>query len=357
MRAYFLRTLAAAAIYITLHFCVCLFVPSPIAAEYWVREMLVVKSRLAESIPSPRIIFIGGSSVLIGIDAVEVEKETGTPTMNMGLHAAIRLDRILQIGEQMARPGDIFVLSLEHSFYSCDQKYWNDWQVRNALAWDREYFNSFPVETRVKAIYSSGEPFLMLDILASKAARVFRPKIYASRMQALAPPEEIWARYQSGELRNSKEVYSAYKVDDHGDWQGISTERFSGPGVLADEPSDICPEELALLTAFVSRMKDKGVRVIFAHTPYLVDGARAEGWQEAEARFSRSVAITGAELLDRREELFFPREDFFNTKLHLNENGRRKWTNSIVANLRRLGVGKAKGDKQVSANCKPAGGR
>jgi hypothetical protein len=132
---------------------------------------------------------------------------------------------------------------------------------------------------------------------------------------------------------------------------------YLGPGVRADEPSDICPDELAILTTFVSRMKDKGVRVIIAHTPYLIDGEPTEGWQEAEARFSRSVALTGADLLDRREELFMPRSDFFNTKLHLNEDGRRKWTNAIIADLRKLGVGKAEKDQREVENLEQTGHR
>jgi hypothetical protein len=48
----------------------------------------------------------------------------------------------------------------------------------------------------------------------------------------------------------------------------------------------------------------------------------------------------GLEVMDRREELFFPRAMFFNTSLHLNEDGRRERTEIFINDLRKLGIGK-----------------
>ena len=56
--------------------------------------------------------------------------------------------------------------------------------------------------------------------------------------------------------------------------------------------------------------------------------------------FAADVKDTGAELLDRRDELFLPRADFFNTLEHLNETGRQVRTERLLANLRGLGIGK-----------------
>src|SRR5258705_7873836 len=150
---YVFRTVAVAAIYLTFHFLVCLFLPAPIPAEYWVREMIGVKRMLASSISTPRIIFLGGSSTLFGIDASQVEEETGIRAMNMGMHAGMRLERVLSVGEDTARRGDILVLALEHIFYNCDRS-WNSWQVTNALAWDRSYFHSLPIGTQILAVFS-----------------------------------------------------------------------------------------------------------------------------------------------------------------------------------------------------------
>src|SRR2546430_777789 len=123
--AYLVRTLAVTAVYLTIHFLVCLLLPSPISAEYWARELIVVKEKLASMICcSPRIIFLGGSSTLFGIDAEEVTARIGLPTMNMGLHAGLRLDRVLSVGEHVVRRGDVLVLALEVGYYSCAKLVW-----------------------------------------------------------------------------------------------------------------------------------------------------------------------------------------------------------------------------------------
>lgn len=338
MRQYCLKTIVTAAIYITLHFCVCLFVPSVIPAEYWVRELIVVKRRLAASILSPRIIFLGGSSTLFGINAREVEAETGLPAMNMGLHAALPLERVLSIGDEVVRSGDVLVLSLEYNFYACGRGAWNRWQVGNALAWDRSYFGSLPFGDRIKATFSGGDPLLMITILVSKLGSIAVPKYYADRIMALAPDEVIWARYRSDGLRTRKFAYSAYNIDDRGDMLGNDKAMFSASGVPVTEPSDVCPDVLSVLSSFVARLKERGVQVIVSHTPYLTEGTPIHGWRESEAHFLRDISSIGVKVLDRREELFLPRAYFFNTSLHLNAIGRRVWTKAVIADLRALGI-------------------
>lgn len=340
MRRYFFRTVAVAATYLGLHFLVCLFLPSPISAEYWVRELIVIKRMLAHSIPSPRLIFLGGSSTLFDIDASQVEEMTGLRAMNMGVHAGMRLEQVLLVGEDVVGRGDILVLAMESGYYSCDQEPWIDWQVRNALAWDRSYFDNLPLVTRIAAIFSAGSPMLGVAILTSRVGSIVFPEAYAKRVQALAPIEVIWERYRSGKLRPSNFAYSAYNIDDRGDIQKNIGAKYGGFGVAENEPSNICPHALSIFADFVARMKDKGVRVLFSHTPYLIEGPPAFGWQEAEATFSRQIGSTGATILDRREDLFLPREYFFDTELHLNHIGRCERTKIMIADLRKLGIGR-----------------
>jgi hypothetical protein len=339
---YVFRTVAVASIYLTIHFSVCLFLSSPISAEYWVRELLVVKEKLADSISSsPRVIFLGGSSALFGIDAQEVAAETGLPTMNMGLHAGMRLDRVLSAGEDVVRRGDVLVLPLEYDFYSCDQKAWSDWQLRNALAWDRSYFDSLSLGTRIKAVFEGGGPGLMMDLLSSKLASIADPGDYAGRLETLAPAEVIWARYSSGKLRTNDFSYSAYNIDDRGDMLGNEGADYSGLGVPANKPNNICVNTLSTFINFVARMKHKEVRVLVAHTPYLIENSPTPNWPDAEENFLRDIASIGAEVLDHRQELFFPRSYFFNTELHLNDLGRREWTKTLIANLKELSIGQS----------------
>jgi hypothetical protein len=338
MRGYFFQTIAVAATLLALHFCVCLYMPSLTAAGYWVREMIVVKRALADASPSPRIIVLGGSSALFGIDARQVTEETGIFTMNMGLHAAMRMDRLLAVGEEAARRGDIFVLPLEHTFYDCAEVLWTDWQIRNMLAWDRPYFDGLPLRSRLTGVFTAGGPELSINILAEKFGSNLAPRRYADRLDALQPDDIILARYRSGKSRTDRFSYSAYNMDDHGDILNNRGTSYRGAGVPATMPGSVCPAIAGILSSFVGNLKEKGARVVVAHTPYIVDDAPAPGWQEAEQAFLHDLAAIGVEVVDHREELFFPRASFFNTNLHLNEDGRRERTKLLIDDLRRLGI-------------------
>lgn len=339
MPGYIRRVAIVALTFLFLHFSISIFIPSPIASEYWVRELIIIKNALADSVSSPRIIFLGGSSTLFGVDAKQVESELGIPAMNMGLHAAMQLERVLSIGEMISHAHDIVVLPLEAHFYSCDADTWDNWRATSALTWDRPYFDNLPLAARIEAVYSTNDPALMFEVLADKIGAAVVPGHYVQRTSALAPANIIWERYQSGRYRSDGFAYSAYNIDDRGDMLGNNESGYSGPGVSASDPEGICPAAYGMLKSFIARMNSRGVRVIIAHAPYLIDTVPTPGWQAAEARFSKDVASLGPTLLDRREELFFPRGYFFNTDLHLNSAGRRARTVLLVRDLKRLGIG------------------
>ena len=340
MRRYVLQTIAVAAGFLVALFCAVLYLPSPIAAEYGTREIFVIKREIALATASPKIVFLGGSSTLFGIDAREVEAESGLRAVNLGLHAAMHLDRLLSLSKEVERPGDILALMFEHGFYHCKTKNWTDWQIRNSLAWDRPYFDGLPFLTRIRAVVSAGPLPLAIEVLSSGLMSHVFPEDYVARIDAMAPPEVIMTQFESGRYRPTSFAYSPYNLDDHGDMPQNQGTSYLGPGVPATAPGEICPELIPILKDFVDHMRAIDVRVLVAHTPYLVESAPASGWEESERHFTQDIAATGAEMLDTREELFLPRKYFFDTQFHLNELGRHERTKLLINDLKRLGIGR-----------------
>ena len=341
MRRYFLKTIAVAALYLCAHFAVVIFVQAPVASEYWVRELMIVKRMLARSEPTPRLLFLGGSGTLFGIDAAEIQNETGVPTLNLGLHAGMRVEDILNFGREIARSGDTVIMPLEWDFYGCDRVPWNDWQLRSAVAWDRPYFESLPLAKRAQAVFSSGDAFLMLEVLQTRLSARFMPGSVSKRLSALAAPQVVETRFTSGALRTHDFAYSAYNVDTHGDMQNNIGAHFAGVGVQPDRPASICPSVAPVLKSFADDMRARHVRVVIAHGPYLVEGTPDPTWSAAERDFQHDLAGIGLTTLDQRNELFMPRSYFFNTRMHLNVEGRRHWTTIMIANLKKAGIVKA----------------
>ncbi len=309
-----------------------LYLPANVAAEYWVRPLIMEKEAIAAAMPSPRIIFLGGSSTLFSIDARGIERQTGVPTVNFGMHAGLPLPRMLREADRVTRRGDVLVLMLEQKFYACDALDWSPWALRGALAWDHEDFAGLPLLERGRAAFTAGTPGLLMEQWGALA----NPPRQPERDEALKPRDAVLADFRSGSRTPSAFEYSQFNIDDHGDMmhtQGTQ-ERFDGFTGLEDVP--VCPRVIDLLARFVASQRSRGVTVAVAHHPYLIAGKPDPAWPEAEARFKSAIAQTGAILIDDRSETFLAPEDFFNMNGHLNEQARARQTARLVRDLGRL---------------------
>ncbi len=75
------------------------------------------KCRLLETIPSPRIIFIGGSNLAFSLDSHRIQDSLHLPVINYGLHAGIGLKYMVDDIATYAQKGDILVFAPEYSHF------------------------------------------------------------------------------------------------------------------------------------------------------------------------------------------------------------------------------------------------
>src|SRR3954469_16587905 len=76
------------------------------------------KVQLGRNLKSPKVVFIGGSSVPWGINAEEAGKALGREGLNFGTFAALGPEVILWKARQVLARGDVAVLAFEYSMYS-----------------------------------------------------------------------------------------------------------------------------------------------------------------------------------------------------------------------------------------------
>ena len=84
--------------------------------QHYLSSLIDKRERLA-SLEKPRLIFVGGSNLMFGIDSQYIEKETDCAVVNMGVNAALGLDFILADIESKISTDDLIVLSLEYGFF------------------------------------------------------------------------------------------------------------------------------------------------------------------------------------------------------------------------------------------------
>lgn len=81
-----------------------------------------IKHQRANSIKTPKVLFVGGSSNAYGIDSKKMEDHISVPVVNLGHHAGLGVPFILDQAKKLMREGDIVFLCLEYLMGSGDYR-------------------------------------------------------------------------------------------------------------------------------------------------------------------------------------------------------------------------------------------
>lgn len=307
--------------------------PTPVAAEYWVRELLVFKRDVAKKIGNvPKIIVASGSSTLFNVDTNLISKALNSPTINLGLMGGLPLDTILEEIVAVSSPGDLVILALEPDYYCREENPgYGPWQLRNALAWNYAFWENKGFLQKILSIPDLGALFPLEMVQARFDAR-FRPEIVAPRLAAL-DDEKIIKKFSNRPATPVEPIYSIYNMDQLGNVKSVDESNFTGPPQRADQDIRLCPQTLKKLSDFIARLKSQQIKVVFANTPYMsVDGLDLEQVNLSSNRFSDALQPL-APVIDGRSELIFPRDHFFDSVMHLNAKGREKRTVLLIPHI------------------------
>lgn len=324
----FITSAVAAVTYI---FLALLLAPAPIKAEYWVREMIVVKRNIAQKYRGqPKIIVAAGSNVLFGIDTKQLSDELEIPVINFGLNRGLSLKTILDEFGAAVEKNDTLILALEPSYYSKDEL--GKWRARNSIAWDRGEWESMPLLDKIKSIYVLA-PSILLELAEARLEEVLLPKSIENRLRAL-DDQAILSKFASAP-KPLTFAYSAYNLDSLGNLQKIDGSQFNGNIDSAEEMIKICHESRQLLHSFISTMAAKDVAVYFANTPYVeTNNMNPEKVWDAFMYITNQLAPL-APVLENESPLILNKRFFFDNDLHLNAEGKNLRTKMLATAIQR----------------------
>ena len=83
---------------------------------------IIDKHRRLDSLTGSRIIFAGGSNLSLGQNSRLIEEEIKMPVVNLGLHAGLGLDFVLNELKSVIKSGDVVFLSIEYYLGKGDYK-------------------------------------------------------------------------------------------------------------------------------------------------------------------------------------------------------------------------------------------
>ena len=240
---------------------------------------------------SPTTIFVGGSSVLFGINAEHYELISGQKAINMGLHAIESPDIYLACIEPYIHIGDTIVISFEYTAYNSTWDSYDDAGLYVAH-FSREYWKRVPIELASTYFYQQ----FMCSF--DKLSKCFYTK-------------EVVSLFES----KSKDVYLRRNINEYGDISyGIANEsKYCSPY----EPNlTINPNAMNHILNYVQRFENLGAKVYFVFPP-IFDGGTVSSIRY-EKYFDEIKRYLGDRLLGYPEDWALDDvTQFYDTGYHL----------------------------------------
>ncbi len=298
------------------------------------------KLKLVQTVESPRVIFVGGSSVAFGIDSQIFEQGLGRPAINLGLHGALGLDFYLRIVEQHCQAGDMIVLLPEYAMLSDRHKMTTDHM--------RRLLRNCPSAFRYLAgNRSSGKQFLDTMALSEIAywtqrgidVQSRRLRQFSKRHSIVAQASMRSARKPStaADSRDNPSVYRRNSFNAHGDMvghHGLESLPLEDSITRFPWSEDHLRESVQRLNRCAAICRQRGAEVIFSYAPLINDY-----WSNSQGQIVRLHKILEQSLeiplVNRPQDTVFPRSEFFDSVNHLCESAQQARSQILLQGLSR----------------------
>jgi len=289
--------------------------PSALRVAGWYEHKLEIAARTA----GPRIVTIAGSNGLFGISSEMIEAGTGMRAVNFSTHATITLKYLFYKARQVLRPGDIALLALEYRFY-----YPKDVSAlfsEYVIGSDPGYLSDLPWTERIF--------WLMSPSFETLTAHWF----------------QSWeeAEAERGKIREEVEE----NLNRHGDFRTNQPENRRPDQVAAlnrvrPVPQiehwylSMTPDVWEQIGGFSEWCKTNDI-LLLATFPSVVDFPEYDTAESRKAadKMVESYERMGVEVVGVPKDFMMPRELFFDTVYHLNDEGMRIRTAKMLPDLKR----------------------
>ncbi len=257
--------------------------------KYDMNASILDKIERAQSVHAPQLLLVGDSDLVFGIDSAKIEKEVGMSVVNMGLHAGLGDEFLLNMAKFYSEPGDVVVVSFVRYIIGDDTS-------NEELTW-------VTLENRFK---------LYRFIAPKDSYRMI--KAFPSYLRDAI---NLWLTGR-GNLKEET-GYSRSYFNEYGDSEFERPEQIQlfkdsdGLPALSDEFvehfNNLCHE-----------LNERGVKVVVAAPPiYVCENTPSKEEYKAFEETLRSKL--DCEVISDFTEYYMDKDYFWDSKFHLNEKG------------------------------------
>ncbi|HEV7382319.1 MAG TPA: hypothetical protein VGN64_21135 [Dyadobacter sp.] len=271
---------------------------------------LLDKHAYASSLPSPKIVLVGGSNMSFGINSSLLSKRTNLPVVNMALLAPLGIDFILSDAAKYVNKGDIVIMSFEYDIAAKgdieSQLYVVDYIPEDS-----------PFVTDTNGLTGKWESRILHRLQApSKIETVFeKPSV-----------DDPYSIYFRGAFTKEGDIISHLN-----NYQGNVHD--SSPPTLSYD----FQRQIESINTFTKRFQDKGAKVFFLF-PTVADSYYTNAEVAIKGLKQNMDKNLAAKILSDPKRSAYPDSSFFDTVYHLNEDTRNIHTERVASALLTSGI-------------------
>lgn len=273
----------------------------------------VVKHRRLSEAASPRMILIGGSNLLFGLDSPMIEQQTDYNPVNMGLIGGLRIDYILNEIDAQLRPGDLVVMSLEYNTLNAEPNS-DETQVIMGVAAQRFANWKFVSWPQWKKLLDQG--------MAEYLGIVFR--------QAFA---NVIVRDDDNDPAINEDMNAYGDLTRYHD-PGVKPRKANNQNTLVKIRPESVQANIDRLNRFIDSCGKRGVKVMFAFPPLPRTHYQQE--QTLARKFNRLLrAQLNAPVICTPGDMVFNDRDFIGLSYHLRGTAVQERTQRLINAIRK----------------------
>ena len=283
-------------------------------ASKYVNDRLKIHHRIADNIKQNKILVIGGSSVLFGVDNKYMSERLNMPVINMGSVGGLGLNYLLYDAKKSIKENDVVLLQLEYLLYD---ESWDIQRHQISTVWDNyniDYLKSLNFYDKIKLIYGVDKYLIKNKIYTI----IMGLKIIDQGIEDSKWIDE-YGMIQSNTVENSDRKKLL---------KSIEKRVFNNGEVLGEYKKENIKD-------FLSYCRSKNVKVYVTFPPYLYNKKYFDEEDERKIQKIKDFwESKNIKVINDYTDTLYNVDDFCNSVYHLNTNGREKYTKMLIEKLK-----------------------
>ena len=268
------------------------------------------KHNLLNSINESKIIVLGGSNVSFGLDSKVIESQLNIPLINMGVHAGIGLEYIVNDIKPFVKKGDLIVLIPEYEHFYTDDFYGEMELVQTV----------FEIEPQSKKLLKTKQWMHLLKYLptySAKKLKNFVPSIFNKKTEII-------------------DIYHRKSFNANGDaflhWTLPNQNYLHAP--KSNNIENVNNEVIVFLKEFKFYTEKQGARLLIF--PPVIDETSFNNKIDIITKIAKELKNNDIAFECEPRSFCYNDSLFFNSYYHLNKIGVDKRTQQLLKDLEQL---------------------